>query len=54
MGRTITKYKKAKDGEWIQPIIKGYQLECCGCGLIHTIDFRIIKGKIQFRAYRKK
>lgn len=42
-------------GEWEQPIRKGYLLQCCGCGLIHSMDFRIVtdgRGKfIQFRAF---
>ena len=38
--------------EWIQPIRKGYSMACCDCGLVHMIDFRIHKGKIQFRADR--
>lgn len=48
------KFKKVKDGEWQQPVRKGYKLMCCDCGLVHTIDFRIIKSKIQFRAYRNE
>ena len=49
----MIKFKKAKDGEWIQPIKKGYLMKCCDCGLIHKIDFRIKKNKVQFRAFRK-
>lgn len=60
------KYKAfptAKDGEWIQPKMRGYLMSCCDCGLIHRMDFRIawnkketeVRGKfpvVQFRAYR--
>jgi len=49
-------FEKAKDGEWIRPKRKGYVLECCDCGAIHTLDFRLVKygnGKsIEFRAFR--
>lgn len=45
-------YKKAKDGEWLQPVRKGYKMACCDCGLVHTLDFRIHKNRIQFRAFR--
>lgn len=31
----------------------GYRLGCCDCGLIHIIDFRIIEGRVQFRAQRE-
>lgn len=39
-------------GEWVQPVTKGYLMECCGCGLVHSLDFRIIDGQVQFRAFR--
>jgi len=48
----MTKYKKAKDKEWIQPIKKGYLMACCDCGLVHKMDFRIVKDRVQFRASR--
>lgn len=51
-----TKYKIEKSGEWVQPIRKGYKLACCDCGLVHLMEFRLLKygkrHKIQFRAYR--
>ena len=47
-----TKYPVAADGEWLQPIRRGYRLKCCDCGLIHTINFRIRSGHIQFQAFR--
>lgn len=51
------KYHKVKDMEWVQPKIKGYNMACCDCGLVHVMDFRVIKygqnrTKIQFRAKR--
>jgi hypothetical protein len=46
------KYPKIKDGELIQPVMKGYRMACCDCGLVHKIDFKIVGKKIQFRAYR--
>ncbi len=38
--------------EWEQPVRKGYRMACCDCGLVHTMDFRIRNGRIQFRARR--
>lgn len=46
------KYLQKKDGEWIQPIQNGYKFCCCDCGLVHKLDFRVHKGRIQFRAHR--
>ena len=37
---------------WVQPVMKGYLLACCDCGLVHRLDFRIHNGRIQFRAQR--
>lgn len=42
----------AQDREWIQPIRRGYVCACCDCGLVHRMDFRIVAGRVQFRAYR--
>ena len=39
-------------GAWIQPIRRGYILECCACGLDHRLDFRVHAGRAQFRAWR--
>ena len=48
----MVKYKQAHDGEWIEPVRNGYKLACCDCGLVHRVQFRIVNGKIQFRAFR--
>ncbi len=54
----MRRYKKvkAKDksgwSEWQQPITRGYKLVCCDCALVHHMEFRIYRGKIQFRAAR--
>lgn len=38
------------DGEWIEIPKRGFKEQCCSCGLIHTVDFRTVKGKLQLRA----
>lgn len=45
-------YAKAIDGAWIQPVRRGYKMGCCDCGLVHVVDFRIVKGRVQFRPRR--
>lgn len=47
-------YDKPKPGEWVLPIAEGYQMECCDCGLVHTIDFRVVDGRAQMRMRRDK
>lgn len=50
------RYKKVQAGEWVQPIRKGYKMRCCDCGLVHRLNFRLVKHglghKIQFNADR--
>ena len=45
-------YDKPKPGEWVLPVADGYQMECCDCGLVHTIDFRVVEGRAQMRMRR--
>lgn len=46
------KFKEVESGKWEQPVRKGYLMQCCDCGLIHSFDFRIYRGRVQYRAYR--
>ena len=48
----MAKYKSPKAGEWVQPKPEGYDMACCDCCLVHTMDFRVHKGRVQFRAFR--
>lgn len=54
--RNKARYPEPKAGEWVQPVRDGYKLACCDCGLVHKMDFRLVKygggTKIQFRAFR--
>jgi len=45
-------YEEPNEGEWVQPIEGGYKMECCDCGLVHKINFRIENGKVQFQVFR--
>jgi hypothetical protein len=42
----------------VEPIRRGYRLECCDCGLVHRLNFRLIRrghGRaIQFQAFRQR
>lgn len=45
------------NGEWVQPRRKKYEMECCDCGLVHVLNFKLITtpngGKsIIFQAFR--
>lgn len=50
------KYRSVSDGEWVQPVRRGYKMACCDCGLVHVMNFRLAKNGrgafIQFQAFR--
>jgi Zn-finger protein len=29
--------------DWISPKMTGYLMQCCDCGLIHEIDFKVVR-----------
>lgn len=28
---------------WVSPIPKGYRMACCDCGLVHDMEFEVLK-----------
>ena len=51
------KFKPVQDGEWVSPVHRGYPMKCCDCGLVHRLNFRIVKRKngredVEFQAFR--
>ena len=45
-------YEIISYGEWTRPRMKNFREQCCDCGLIHRLDFRIVDGRIEFRTRR--
>lgn len=45
-------YYHVTDGEWISVPKKGYKEQCCDCGLVHRINFRIRDGQIEIQTFR--
>ena len=55
----MARYKQPEAGEWVQPTPEGYKFACCDCGLVHRLDFRVVRlprvpheYRVQFRAFR--
>jgi hypothetical protein len=48
----VSRYEPVREGEWVQPVRRGYLLQCCDCSLVHVVDFRVHAGRIQLRAWR--
>lgn len=51
----MPRLKQIQDGEWVTPIMRGYRLECCDCGLVHRVNFKGTGVRFQlFRLPKKK
>ena len=52
----MVKYRQLQDGELERPVMRGYRMRCCDCGLVHVVDFFVVhEGKrhhVEFRAHR--
>ena len=46
-------YQIRKDGEWFDVSEEGgYLLQCCDCGLVHRVNFKLKEGKLWMQAFR--
>lgn len=46
-------YYQVTDGEWITVSKRGFREQCCDCGLIHKLNFRVTdSGRIQIQTFR--
>ena len=46
------RYDVVPYGGWTRPRVRNFREQCCDCGLIHRLDFRIVDGKVEFRMRR--
>lgn len=47
------KYPQVHDGEWVMPCRRKYRMMCCDCGLVHTLNFRLVgRNHIEFQVSR--
>jgi hypothetical protein len=46
-------YYHVTDGEWIVVPKRGYKEQCCDCGLVHKLNFKVNKfGQIEIQTIR--
>ena len=46
-------YVIPQQGEWVLPVLEGYKMRCCDCGLVHRMDFKAADdGQPMFRVFR--
>jgi hypothetical protein len=49
----MAKTRDVKDGEWVRPVMTGYRMECCNCGVVHVMDFRVTPERgLEMRGFR--
>ncbi len=49
------RYEQTYPDEWISPVHRGYRMKCCHCGLVHSIDFKVVReGKRNVVMYRAR
>jgi hypothetical protein len=44
-------YDKPQANEWVRPVMEGYKLACCDCGLVHELDFKVVTSSDHGREY---
>lgn len=49
---TIIEGKKDGFSDWIKPKMKGYRMACCDCGLVHDLDFKVVKQTKIIKKYK--
>ena len=48
-----TEYYHVSNGEWITVAKRGYKEQCCDCGLVHKLNFKILEsGEISIQTTR--
>jgi hypothetical protein len=50
------RYHTVQNGEWVKPRMRGYFMKCCDCGMVHKLNFKVIRWgrghKVKFQAFR--
>lgn len=42
-GAAVNEFAQVEAGEEVFPQMQGYRMQCCDCGLVHTLNFRVVK-----------
>lgn len=45
-------YYHVTDGEWISVPKRGFKEQCCDCGLVHRLNFKVVDGTIFIQTFR--
>ena len=50
--RKRVSYDTIAYAQWTRPRMRNFREQCCDCGLIHRLDFRIVDGRVEFKTRR--
>lgn len=46
-------YHQVIDGEWLEIPMRGFKEQCCDCGLVHRLNFKLdANGKLLMQCFR--
>jgi hypothetical protein len=48
----LERWPEPGEDEWVRPVERSYKMCCCDCGLVHSVDFRVVNGLVEFRMRR--
>jgi hypothetical protein len=49
----LFRYVQLMDGDWFYPTMHGHYDQCCDCGLVHEIKFKVEDGVVKFQVWRR-
>lgn len=48
--KKVAPYEQIVEGQWIEPVKRGFIHQCCDCALVHVTDYAIEDGRrVQFK-----
>jgi hypothetical protein len=49
---TIQENEETGWSDWLKPLMSGYKMACCDCGLVHELQFQVLKQKKLVKEYK--
>ena len=43
-----------QDGEWFTVRMRRTRIRCCDCGLVHRVQYRTVRRRLQMRVWRDR
>jgi hypothetical protein len=52
MAKKRRKIEHIEDGQWVMPVMRNHLSLCCDCALAHSVDYKVVDGRVWYRASR--